>query len=177
MVVSGAKTKYAMSTKPARKSHHPTHPPWIEMITECIATTPDGTRHGVSRPAIKKFVDSKYHLPMNAAATNQLNRAIAHGMHSGNFVLPKGPSGKVKLAPQRAGEITKENKKPLVVPKSTRRKERPLFAEEHHVTAVPATKKYRSKAKKSAHVRDTYSGEKGTSPGHHHDAGWHQSGG
>ena len=97
--------------------------------------------HGVSRPTIKKvgssaqrvslladglqFVDSKYHLSMNAAATSQLNRAITHGTNSGNFVLPKGwffvhqsrrtaialyvgPSGKVKLAPKKLGEIAKE---------------------------------------------------------------------
>ena len=62
---------------------------------------------------------------MNAATTSQLNRAITHGTHSGNFVLPKGwffvhqsrrtaiilyvgPSGKVKLAPKKVGEIAKE---------------------------------------------------------------------
>ena len=72
-----------------------------------------------------QFVDSKYHLSMNVAATSQLNRAITHGTHSGNFVLPKGwfsvlqsrrapislyvgPSGKVKLAPKKVGEIAKE---------------------------------------------------------------------
>ena len=104
-------------------------------------TTPDGTRHGVSRPAIKKvgffysveylfadrpqFVDSKYHLSMDPVTTSQLNRAIMHGTLSGNFVLPKGwvfihasgrthiipyvgPSGKVKLAAKRVGEIAKE---------------------------------------------------------------------
>jgi hypothetical protein len=62
---------------------------------------------------------------MNAAATSQLNRAITHGTHSGNFVLPKGcfsvhqshrtaillyvgPSGKVQLTPKKVGEIAKE---------------------------------------------------------------------
>jgi hypothetical protein len=78
------------------------------MITECITTTPDGTRHGVSRPAIKKFVDSKYHLEMNPLASSQLNRAIHHGADKGTFVLPKGPSGKVKLAPRRHTEAAKE---------------------------------------------------------------------
>ncbi|KAG2041943.1 hypothetical protein BDR03DRAFT_686224 [Suillus americanus] len=90
------------------KSHHTTHPPWIDMITECITTTPDGTRHGVSRPVIKKFVDSKYHLEMNPLASSQLNRAIHHGADKGTFVLPKGPSGKVKLAPRRHTEAAKE---------------------------------------------------------------------
>ncbi|KAG6376100.1 hypothetical protein JVT61DRAFT_2072 [Boletus reticuloceps] len=123
------------STEMPPKSGYSAHPPWSDMITvrataiahrdgrstsedalyqECIVTTPDGTRHGVSRPAIKKFVDSKYHLTMNAAAASQLNRAITHGMLSGNFVLPKGPSGKVKLTPKRVGEIAKEvNMHPL----------------------------------------------------------------
>ena len=68
---------------------------------------------------------------MNAVATSQLNRAITHGTLNGNFMLPKGwfpvhpsyctrvisytgPSGKVKLAPKRVGEIAKEvNMHPL----------------------------------------------------------------
>ncbi|KAH7889749.1 hypothetical protein F5I97DRAFT_1847016 [Phlebopus sp. FC_14] len=103
----------AISTeKAAPRSHHPTHPSWIDMITECITATEDGTRHGVSRPTIKKFVDSKYRLPMNAAGASQLNRAITHGASKGYFVLPKGPSGKVKLAPKKLSEPMKENTKP-----------------------------------------------------------------
>ncbi|KAI9566477.1 hypothetical protein HD554DRAFT_2116212 [Boletus coccyginus] len=141
------------------KSHSSTHPPWTDMITECIATTPDGTRHGVSRLAIKKFVDSKYHFPMNAAATSQLNRAITHGTHSGNFVLPKGPSGKVKLAPKKVGGIAKENKKPpskrlgvtkpRVPPVSTTKTELPSFTNEQPSKTMPRSRKYTSMAKKA----------------------------
>ncbi|KAF9246573.1 hypothetical protein BU15DRAFT_58593 [Melanogaster broomeanus] len=106
-------TKSALGAPPTEKAtHHATHPSWIDMITECITTTRDGTRQGVSRPTIKKYVDSKYHLPINAASTSQLNRAIAHGADKGNFVLPKGPSGKVKLAPKRLGGAAKENTRP-----------------------------------------------------------------
>jgi len=82
------------------------------MITECITTTSDGTRHGVSRPAIKKFVDTKYHLEFNPSVSSQLNRAIHQGADKGRFVLPKGPSGKVKLAPRKHNEAAKENTKP-----------------------------------------------------------------
>ncbi|OAX35005.1 hypothetical protein K503DRAFT_858871 [Rhizopogon vinicolor AM-OR11-026] len=106
-----ASAKSAQKTA-ASKTYHTTHPSWIDMITECITTTPDGTRHGVSRPAIKKFVDSKYHLEINPLASSQLNRAIHQGADKGRFVLPKGPSGKVKLAPRRHNEAAKENTKP-----------------------------------------------------------------
>lgn len=38
-----------------------------------------------------------------------LNRAIAHGAEKGDFVLPKGPSGKVRLAPKvKANTSSKE---------------------------------------------------------------------
>ncbi|KAG1826804.1 uncharacterized protein BJ212DRAFT_6373 [Suillus subaureus] len=115
------------------KSHHTTHPPWIDMITECITTTPDGTRHGVSRPTIKKFVDSKYHLEMNPLASSQLNRAIHHGADKGTFVLPKGPSGKVKLAPRQHIEAAKENAKPAL--------KRSTAAKESHVIPIKAATK------------------------------------
>lgn len=46
---------------------------------------------------------------MNGLQTSQLNRAIAHGAEEGMFALPKGPSGKVKLAPKaKAATATKE---------------------------------------------------------------------
>ena len=37
---------------------------------------------------------------MNPSNLFQLGRAIASGTETGIFVLPKGPSGKVKLAPK-----------------------------------------------------------------------------
>ncbi|KAG2349409.1 hypothetical protein BDR05DRAFT_1055105 [Suillus weaverae] len=131
---SGAKSAREATVS---KSHHTTHPPWIDMITECITTTPDGTRHGVSRPAIKKFVDSKYHLEMNPLASSQLNRAIHHGADKGTFVLPKGPSGKVKLAPRRHTEAAKENTKPV--------SKRSTTAKESHVIPIKAATKTAAK--------------------------------
>ncbi len=48
----------------------------------------------------RQFVESKYHIDLTVAAASQLNRAITHGSEKGIFVLPKGASGKVKLAPK-----------------------------------------------------------------------------
>ncbi|KAG6337213.1 hypothetical protein ID866_1885 [Astraeus odoratus] len=45
---------------------------------------------------------------MTAAATSQLNRAITSGTERGHFALPKGPSGKVKLAPNKANKAATE---------------------------------------------------------------------
>ncbi|KAF9065322.1 hypothetical protein BDP27DRAFT_1229161 [Rhodocollybia butyracea] len=84
------------------------HPTWIDMIKECITAHPDDARTGVSRPTIKKFVESKYKIDVNASAASQLNRAITSGNEKGVFVLPKGPSGKVKLAPKIRHDAAKE---------------------------------------------------------------------
>ncbi|KAF8964662.1 hypothetical protein BDZ97DRAFT_1660021 [Flammula alnicola] len=95
-----ASTKASPKTNAAAmKAHHATHPTWVDMIKECIAGHPEDARAGVSRPTIKKFVGDKYHIDLNAAAASQLNRAITTGNEKGIFLLPKGPSGKVKLAP------------------------------------------------------------------------------
>ncbi|KAH7930870.1 hypothetical protein BV22DRAFT_1028037 [Leucogyrophana mollusca] len=115
------------------KSHHASHPSYVDMITECITTSPDGTRNGVSRPTLKKFVESKYHLPMNSSSASQLNRAITQGAEKGHFILPKGPSGKVKLAPKGHHETTKENTKPA--------SKRSAGVGEHAPAAKPATRK------------------------------------
>lgn len=43
---------------------------------------------------------------MSGLNLSQLNRAIAHGQEEGIFTLPKGPSGKVKLAPKKVVATT-----------------------------------------------------------------------
>ncbi|KIY51048.1 hypothetical protein FISHEDRAFT_71342 [Fistulina hepatica ATCC 64428] len=110
------KASATSSSKAAAKSTAKipaTHPSWVDMIKECIAAHPDEARTGVSRPTIKKFVESKYDIDLSAAAASQLNRAIAAGSEKGTFVLPKGLSGKVKLAPKtHKAEDAKENATP-----------------------------------------------------------------
>ena len=46
---------------------------------------------------------------MSGLNLSQLNRAITSGTEGGIFVLPKGPSGKVKLAP-KAKPLTSASK-------------------------------------------------------------------
>lgn len=93
------------------KDHHTNHPSWVDMVKECITAHPDEARHGVSRPTIKKFVETKYKIHPNQTSNSQLARAITHGAEKGIFVLPKGPSGKIKLPPKGSSphETTKEN--------------------------------------------------------------------
>lgn len=45
---------------------------------------------------------------MNGLNLSQLNRAITHGADAGTFLLPKGPSGKIKLAPKSKPAASKE---------------------------------------------------------------------
>ncbi|KZP20847.1 hypothetical protein FIBSPDRAFT_826588 [Athelia psychrophila] len=110
----GSATKYATAKSSTVKKAgvvnktHPAHPSWADMIKECIVAHPDDARFGVSRPTIKKFIEAHYAVEINPAAASQLNRAIAHGADKGVFVLPKGSSGKVKLAVKARGDATKE---------------------------------------------------------------------
>jgi hypothetical protein len=82
------------------------------MIKECIVDNPADARIGVSRPTIKKFVENKYHIDLNPLTASHLNRAITSGSVKGIFLLPKGPSGKVKLAPKTPSDTAKENTMP-----------------------------------------------------------------
>jgi len=86
------------------------HPSFEEIIRECIRESKEDRREGVSRPTIKKFMESRYGLEMTSLTIANINRAILKGQEKGVFELPKGPSGKVKLA--KAAE-DKENEAPV----------------------------------------------------------------
>ncbi|KAF8507260.1 hypothetical protein JB92DRAFT_2961408 [Gautieria morchelliformis] len=86
-----SKSKTAAKSKGAAKSA--THPPFADIIRECIADA--GDRTGVSRPTIKKYIEEKYKMEVTASVISNINRSIAYGAEKGTFVLPKGPSGKV----------------------------------------------------------------------------------
>lgn len=65
-----------------------------------------------------QYISEKYKLDLenNAANASHLNRAITSGEKDGIFVLPKGPSGKVKLAPKNkpaANEVCPTHPIPL----------------------------------------------------------------
>ncbi|KAF8590545.1 hypothetical protein K439DRAFT_98046 [Ramaria rubella] len=102
--MSAAKKSLNSRKKPAASSH----PPFADMIKECITAHPSEARAGVSRPTIKKFLETKYGLDISAGTVTNINRAIAHGAEKGLFTLPKGPSGKVKLTPKARSDAGKE---------------------------------------------------------------------
>jgi len=107
-----SKDKEAKDKKaaPKRKTAGEKHPPFEEIIRECISEAVGDVRDGVSRPAIKKFIESRYGLEMSGLTISNINRAIINGEKKGVFVLPKGASGKVKLAKSTTPE--KENSTP-----------------------------------------------------------------
>ncbi|KAG2364504.1 hypothetical protein BDR07DRAFT_1279597, partial [Suillus spraguei] len=77
------------------------HPSWKDIIKACITAHKEDARSGVSRATIKKFAEESYRLEVSGTNLYQLNRAITSGVTAGIFALPKGPSGKVKLAPKK----------------------------------------------------------------------------
>ncbi|KAI5123322.1 hypothetical protein M0805_009343 [Coniferiporia weirii] len=113
-----APTKASTSKATPKKAAVPVkaglHPAWKDIIKECIADNTSDARSGVSRSTIKKFAETKYKIEMTGLNLSMLNRAIAHGADAGTFILPKGPSGKVKLAPKnKPSASSKENTKPV----------------------------------------------------------------
>ncbi|KIM80844.1 hypothetical protein PILCRDRAFT_520004 [Piloderma croceum F 1598] len=95
---SKAKTSKASSTKKPVAKKPTAHPSWKTIISECITVHKEEARAGVSRQLLKKFAAEKYKLAPTAANIAHLNHAITHGAEKGIFLLPKGPSGRVKLS-------------------------------------------------------------------------------
>lgn len=89
----------------------PAHPPFIDMVKEAIIDSKERT--GISRASVKKFLEIKYKIDVNAHVISSLNRAIKTGADKNVFSLPKGPSGKIKLAPKTSDATSaKENANP-----------------------------------------------------------------
>ncbi|KAF8626295.1 hypothetical protein AX15_004966 [Amanita polypyramis BW_CC] len=108
--MSRSKATTNAAPKPTRPQV--THPSWIEMIKACITAHPDHARQGVSRPQIKKFVEQTYKLEMTTAQNVMLSKALGSGSEKGVFVLPKGPSGRVKFAPKTKTDTSAKENKP-----------------------------------------------------------------
>ncbi|PPQ63352.1 hypothetical protein CVT24_006725 [Panaeolus cyanescens] len=142
-----AETKKATTTKAAATAAAAAsaRPPWKDIIKECIVFHKDDTRTGVSRSAIKKFAEEKYKVEMNASNLSQLNRAITSGAETGVFALPKGPSGKVKLAPKAKASASKENSKPpsktAAKPAASKPASKPAATTKKPAAKAPAAKK------------------------------------
>ncbi|KAI5985237.1 hypothetical protein EDC04DRAFT_2884549 [Pisolithus marmoratus] len=158
--MSAKKTASATKSTPKKAATRPapTHPSWIDMIKECITASTEDSRHGVSRPHIKKYVEETYRLPIGNAQNTQLARAIATGAEKGIFVLPKGISGRVKLPPKasRAADTSasKENKPAKATAPKPTTKGRPAKTASAKATAarkpVPKPKADATGTKKTA---------------------------
>lgn len=131
------------------------------MIKAAILAHPEEARVGLSRQAIKKYLHAKYphtnEVSDQAFATN-LSRAIASGSSDTKktFVLPKGASGKVKLAPSA-------KPKPAKKPAAKKDDTKPAKAKKPATKKAAAPKKDTAKkpaAKKAAAPKKTTSTKK-----------------
>lgn len=98
------KAKSAVAKAPAKKStstRKPSSMTYEDMIIEAIISYGEEGRSGLGRPTLKKVILAKHpdtgKLPLSSFSTH-LNSAIVRGKDKGVFLLPKGVSGKVKLA-------------------------------------------------------------------------------
>lgn len=105
------------------------------MIKEAILAHPEAARSGLSRQLLKKWIQAKYpttgSLP-SASFSNLVGRAITKGAEKKVFVLPKGPSGKVKLAPGSKAEA----KKAAAVPTATATTKKSTVAKKQPTTTT-----------------------------------------
>ncbi|KAF4615339.1 hypothetical protein D9613_003240 [Agrocybe pediades] len=135
------------------------------IFSECIAENTEDARIGVSRPQIKKYVENKYKLEMGAAQVSQLSRAITTGAEKGVFVLPKGLSGRVKLAPKtKAADSSAKENKPATNPaskaKTTTAKPKATAAKSSTTKPKAAAKSTTAKTTKAAAPKKTTAASK-----------------
>jgi len=153
---AAAKTKASPKAKATQANTTTVRPSWKDIIKECIAANKVDARQGVSRNTIKRYAEEAYKIDVSGSNLSQLNRAITSGVEGGIFILPRGPSGKVKLAP-KAKPLTsasKENSKPA---KATTTKK--------VTVALPATKAAAAPKKVLAgKVKSTTTTKKTTAP-------------
>lgn len=95
------------------------------MIKEAILAHPEAARIGLSRPVLKKYINAKHPTTTSISPTafsSALSRAILKGAEKKVLVLPKGPAGKVKLAPAAKKVTQTTTKKVTKKPKGTKPK-------------------------------------------------------
>ncbi|KAJ7501659.1 hypothetical protein B0H11DRAFT_1992535 [Mycena galericulata] len=150
-------TKKTTARAPSKTA--PSHPTWVEMVQESIVAHPEDARQGVSRPQIKKFVESKYKLTIGNAQNTQLSKALATGTEKNIFVLPKGPSGRVKLAPKTKpanASAAKENKPTKAKPTKTATGKNPTAKSTTRTPAKKAATKGKPAKKTKPKAASTY---------------------
>ncbi|KAJ9107823.1 hypothetical protein QFC19_002729 [Naganishia cerealis] len=148
------------------------HPSFQEMIKECVQSSTEDSRHGVSRPQIKKFLADKFKVDMSSQSnTTHLNKAIAKGAESGIFELPKGIGGRVKLVKKvKASTNNKESeplqnappakKAPVAAKKPVAAKEAPKKAAPTKAAPKKAAAKPAAAPKKAAPAKKTAAASK-----------------
>ncbi|RKO94143.1 linker histone H1 and H5 family-domain-containing protein [Blyttiomyces helicus] len=92
-----------------------THPTYKDMIVKAIASLAE--KNGSSRHAIKKYIFANYKVTPGAAADSHLAMALKRGVDASHFVMPKGASGTVKLAPELKKAAQSAEKKAAAPPK------------------------------------------------------------
>ncbi|KAI9724238.1 MAG: hypothetical protein M1828_003661 [Chrysothrix sp. TS-e1954] len=107
---AGAKAKGASTSG--------SHASYKDMIKDAIINSlTSNPRH--SRQAIKKYIHSNNQLgsTTDASFNSHISTALASGVKTGDFEMPKGPSGPTKLAKKGSAKpatATKTEKKPAV---------------------------------------------------------------
>ncbi|ORY24390.1 hypothetical protein BCR39DRAFT_547036 [Naematelia encephala] len=116
-----------------KKTSSASHPTFLDMVLAAVKGHPESARTGVSRPQIKKFLVDTYKIDMSSASNvNNLSNAIKRGAGKGYLTLPKGASGRVKVAAKKPA-AGKENAPPKTAAKKPAAKPK--------VAAKPAVKK------------------------------------
>ncbi|POW12554.1 hypothetical protein PSTT_04297 [Puccinia striiformis] len=118
-----------------------------DMIKDAIKNDKENVRGGVSRPAIKKYLAFRFKVLDTPSNIARLNKAITKGAEKGIFALPKGASGKVKLA-----KTVPEPKAPKPVLATAKPASKPTVKKAVAAKAAPVKK---AEPKKATAVKKT----------------------
>ncbi|EIW66583.1 histone H1/5 [Tremella mesenterica] len=159
-----------ITKKPAapKKPNAAAHPTFLSMIQECIASHPEESRAGVSRPTLKKYLADKFKLDMSSQSNvTNLSNAIKRGAATGALTLPKGPAGRVKGGAKKA-PAGKENVAPKAAKKPASKKaapaKKPAAAKKAPAVKKPAAPAKKPASKKAAPAKKTSAPKKAAAP-------------
>lgn len=147
------------SSKPVKKTKTaPSHPSMLNMVIEALTTLKD--RKGVSVPAIKGYILSRYTTVSPSHLTSGLRRAFKTGLESGVLVRPKnseanGVSGRLRL-----GKLPEKPKKKPV--KKTTPKKKAVKKTAKKTPKKDKKPKAKATTKKTDQAKKTKKAEKTT---------------
>ncbi|KAG4090223.1 DNA-binding domain-containing protein [Neocallimastix lanati (nom. inval.)] len=150
-----ATSKTEKATTETKAKSKPDHPKYIEAIIELKDRT------GSSRPAIKKYILSKYNL-IESVAIKQINLTLKRGLEQKILYCPQGHSNSYKLFKQEKPKVKKPVAKKVADIKDKKKVAAKKSSSKSTAKKDASTKKAASSTKKAAATKKAATTKKAT---------------